>query len=120
MARAAQATRKRWNPGDFTGWRPGDRDTPLKGCLDRRHQACGGADAALDLVDWLNLAFAWESCRRRLIATPCAECRGDAPFCRRGRHSRRSTIIVLMWAIALAGLSPLGQVLAQFMIVWQR
>jgi aryl-alcohol dehydrogenase-like predicted oxidoreductase len=32
----------------------------------------------------------------------------------------RSTIIFLISAIALAGFSPLGQVLAQFMIVWQR
>jgi len=31
----------------------------------------------------------------------------------------RSTIIFLISAIALAGLRPLGQVLAQFMIVWQ-
>jgi len=32
----------------------------------------------------------------------------------------RSTIIFLISAMALAGLSPFGQVLAQFMIVWQR
>ncbi len=32
----------------------------------------------------------------------------------------RSTIIFLISAIALAGFRPLGQVLAQFMIVWQR
>jgi len=32
----------------------------------------------------------------------------------------RSTIIFLIWAMALAGLRPLGQTLAQFMIVWQR
>jgi hypothetical protein len=35
-------------------------------------------------------------------------------------HNRRSTIISLTWMIALAGLRPLGQVWAQFMIVWQR
>ena len=35
-------------------------------------------------------------------------------------HNRRSTIISLMWTIALAGFRPLGQVWAQFMIVWQR
>ena len=35
-------------------------------------------------------------------------------------QTRRSTIIFLISAIALAGLSPFGQVLAQFMIVWQR
>src|SRR5580658_1445838 len=35
-------------------------------------------------------------------------------------HNLRSIIIALMWAIALAGLRLLGQVLAQFMIVWQR
>ncbi len=32
----------------------------------------------------------------------------------------RSTIIFLIWAMALAGLRPLGQTFAQFMIVWQR
>ena len=35
-------------------------------------------------------------------------------------YSVRSTIIFLISAIALAGFSPLGQVLAQFMMVWQR
>jgi hypothetical protein len=35
-------------------------------------------------------------------------------------HTTRSTIIFLISAIALAGFSPLGQVLAQFMMVWQR
>ena len=32
----------------------------------------------------------------------------------------RATIIFLISAMALAGLRPFGQVLAQFMIVWQR
>ena len=32
----------------------------------------------------------------------------------------RSAIIALISAIALAGLRPFGQVLAQFMMVWQR
>ncbi len=35
-------------------------------------------------------------------------------------QTTRSTIIFLISAIALAGFNPLGQVLAQFMIVWQR
>ena len=35
-------------------------------------------------------------------------------------HICRSSIIVLISLIALAGFSPFGQVLAQFMIVWQR
>ncbi len=35
-------------------------------------------------------------------------------------YTTRSTIIFLISAIALAGFSPLGQVLAQFMMVWQR
>ncbi len=35
-------------------------------------------------------------------------------------YTTRSTIIFLISAMALAGFSPLGQVLAQFMIVWQR
>ena len=38
---------------------------------------------------------------------------------RRGAQ-RRSTIIFLISAIALAGLRPLGQVRVQFMMVWQR
>jgi hypothetical protein len=32
----------------------------------------------------------------------------------------RSAIIFLVSAIALAGLNPLGQTFAQFMMVWQR
>ena len=35
-------------------------------------------------------------------------------------YTLRSTIIFLISAIAFAGFSPLGQVWAQFMIVWQR
>ena len=35
-------------------------------------------------------------------------------------YTRRSTIIFLISAIALAGFKPFGQVCAQFMIVWQR
>jgi hypothetical protein len=35
-------------------------------------------------------------------------------------QSCRSTIIFLISAMALAGFRPLGQVLVQFMIVWQR
>jgi hypothetical protein len=37
-----------------------------------------------------------------------------------GYQNRRSTIIFLISAMAFAGLRPLGQVCAQFMIVWQR
>lgn len=35
-------------------------------------------------------------------------------------QTTRSTIIFLISAMAAAGFSPFGQVLAQFMIVWQR
>ena len=35
-------------------------------------------------------------------------------------QTRRSTISALISAIASAGFSPLGQALAQFMMVWQR
>ena len=35
-------------------------------------------------------------------------------------HTCRAIIIFLISAMALAGLRPFGQVLAQFMIVWQR
>jgi hypothetical protein len=38
----------------------------------------------------------------------------------RSDQTTRSTISFLISAMALAGFSPLGQVLAQFMIVWQR
>ncbi|MDH6648946.1 UNVERIFIED_ORG: hypothetical protein M2312_003602 [Rhizobium esperanzae] len=47
----------------------------------------------------------------------------ETVYCAIGMHrdqTRRSTIIFLISAIALAGLRPLGQVCAQFMIVWQR
>ncbi len=37
-----------------------------------------------------------------------------------GRQIWRSTIMLLMCEMAFAGLRPLGQALAQFMIVWQR
>ena len=46
------------------------------------------------------------------VTGPVSECLKD--------QSCRSTIIFLIEAIALAGFRPLGQVLAQFMIVWQR
>ena len=35
-------------------------------------------------------------------------------------QAARSTIIFLICAMAAAGFRPFGQVLAQFMIVWQR
>ena len=41
-------------------------------------------------------------------------------YCRRGVYTRRSTISFFSSAMALAGLRPLGQALAQFMMVWQR
>jgi len=47
----------------------------------------------------------------------------EAPFRRsvaKKRHTARATIIFFTSAMAFAGLRPLGQVLAQFMIVWQR
>ena len=44
---------------------------------------------------------------------PKADSRGWRQIC-------RSTIICLIWLIALAGFSPFGQAFAQFMIVWQR
>ena len=46
--------------------------------------------------------------------------RGRAVRRRRRTQRRRSAIIALMFEIARAGLRPLGQVLAQFMMVWQR
>ena len=42
------------------------------------------------------------------------------PAERRQTGYRRSIISFLISAIALAGFRPLGQVLVQFMIVWQR
>lgn len=38
----------------------------------------------------------------------------------RANQTIRSTIMCLIEAMALAGFNPLGQVLVQFMIVWQR
>ncbi len=46
------------------------------------------------------------------VTGPVSECLWD--------QSWRSTIIFLIDAMALAGFRPLGQVLAQFMMVWQR
>ena len=43
-----------------------------------------------------------------------------AVFLQRSFQPRRSTSIFLVSAIALAGFRPLGQVRAQFMMVWQR
>ena len=46
-----------------------------------------------------------------------------APFCEdvaRTPQTARAIIIFFTSAMALAGFRPLGQVLAQFMIVWQR
>ena len=39
---------------------------------------------------------------------------------RRNPQTARSTIMCLIAPIALAGFNPFGQVLVQFMIVWQR
>lgn len=57
----------------------------------------------------------------------CAEfnCKGHRPNqsplgAASSGQTTRSTIIFLISAIALAGFNPFGQVLAQFMIVWQR
>jgi len=44
----------------------------------------------------------------------------EAGGLRRRRQDCRSTIFCLISAMALAGLRFLGQVLVQFMIVWQR
>jgi len=44
--------------------------------------------------------------------------RFDRTLCE--RQTRRSTIIFLISPIAFAGFRPLGQVWAQFMMVWQR
>ena len=38
----------------------------------------------------------------------------------KGNYTRRSSSFCLISAIALAGLRPFGQALAQFMIWWQR
>ena len=46
--------------------------------------------------------------------------RGRAVVSRIAHHAPRSTIIFLIPAIALAGFSPFGQAVAQFMMVWQR
>src|SRR3546814_4639460 len=51
---------------------------------------------------------------RQARTIACARHRGPATtYC-------RATIIFLISAMAFAGLSPFGQVLVQFMMVWQR
>ena len=55
--------------------------------------------------------------------SPLAQRRGLLSLARsagRDAFQPRSAIICLVWEIARAGLSPFGQVLVQFMIVWQR
>ena len=49
-----------------------------------------------------------------------ADERVERPFGRLPGQTARSTSSFLVSAMALAGFSPLGQTLAQFMIVWQR
>jgi hypothetical protein len=67
-----------------------------------------------------------------VLSSANSPCRGTARRCAAGLrpliprlllpagHTRRSTIIFLISAIALAGFNPFGQVLVQFMIVWHR
>ena len=66
----------------------------------------------------------WQNCRLRSCPRPgwrADESDSDFRPARAGRpQTARSTIIFLIDAMALAGFRPLGQVLAQFMIVWQR
>jgi hypothetical protein len=61
------------------------------------------------------------SAERKVFGIPCGglgiPCAG---FGIPSHPNRRSIIMPLMFAIALAGFRPLGQVFAQFMIVWQR
>ena len=54
----------------------------------------------------------------RRLGGRCARGGGERPPKR--PHTCRSTIFFLISAIALAGLRPFGQALAQFMMVWQR
>ncbi len=60
--------------------------------------------------------------RRALVGIGLQFPGGDQPLVPRGKPAQiaRSTCIFLISAIARAGLSPLGQTLAQFMMVWQR
>ena len=60
------------------------------------------------------------SVRRAIARDPSWDCRRTRDPGAGGVYACRSSIIVLIRAIALAGLRPLGQVFAQFMIVWQR
>ena len=56
--------------------------------------------------------------RRCYLLSPPPSSGGQAAA-RDPRHTCRSTIIFLISAMAFAGFRPLGQVLVQFMIVWQ-
>ncbi|CTQ48991.1 hypothetical protein JDO7802_00999 [Jannaschia donghaensis] len=61
----------------------------------------------------------WHREHERPTGVPRAFGDAAAPV-RRAGQTCRSIIIFLIFAIALAGFRPLGQDLAQFMIVWQR
>ena len=71
---------------------------------------------------WNSLCWIWNTLGRIWIPfrRPANPGRGGQLGTVSYHPNRRSTIMPLMWAIALAGLRPLGQVLAQFMIVWHR
>ena len=61
-----------------------------------------------------NEDYAWHYEKGRSEGRPFASSvKGDD-------YTRRSTIIFLISAIALAGFNPLGQACEQFMMVWQR
>ena len=119
-----RADRDRLAGGDDAVAEAGDRLACGKGgaVLAEPHRLAGGIErqgVRLDaLVGRSRRALAW----RRLAAAVAGgqEERRD----RRGEadpsQSARSTSIFFVSAIALAGLRPFGQTLAQFMIVWHR
>jgi len=82
--------------------------------LTANFDAAKSAALAITLLDWREHGEAYAG---KMIATARALA---AALRMRPVQSLRSTIIFLISAIAFAGLSPLGQVLVQFMIVWQR
>ena len=82
-------------------------------------QQCQGGKSAGEQNDRIAFHSASASSCSLRLSSDSARSRRKA---REERKSQtvRSTISFLIFAIAAAGFSPLGQVLAQFMIVWQR
>ena len=92
------------SPSRKIAHRPIDRAPPTRLLADAR------GDRA---TSWISTSAVFERALRAPTSARRDRARDAALEPPVGHHP-------LMWAIALAGLRPFGQVLAQFMIVWQR